>query len=205
MPGAFAAQATPKEASLARLSVGPNAPTRPEAAAFHATLAADPRSLERAFLVYELSGLGHWSEAVRQINGLAVQGGDADDAARKDAREIRQGGLQVEEIAPSWLRSGDNEIRFFPLGSPGAPDYGVGNVRIVGLPHGRVSAARLSDGKSRAAVSFGGPSQVRDVVFDLQRVSDGKLFVGAPDHSPSASRSTGSRRAGTASSSAARR
>ena len=178
------AQATPKDASLARISVGPSAPTRPEPAVFHATLGADPRSLERAFLVYELSGLGHWSEAVRQINGLAVQGGEGADAAREDSREMRQGGLQVEEIAPSWLRSGDNEIRFFPLGSPGSPDYGVGNVRIVGLPHGRVSAARLSDGTSRTAVSFGGPSQVRDVVFDLQRASDGKLFVGAPHQSP---------------------
>ncbi len=179
-PGAATFNANPVGARLSHVELGSGAPSGPgHATTFHASLTADPRSLARAFLVYELTGLGHFTEPPRQINGLAVRGG----AAPGDAGE---GGLQVEEIAPEWLRLGDNEVRFLPFLGAGAPDYGVRHVRIVGTPRAAVREARMFDafdGKRSPPqrLSFEAPSQAHDVVFELLRPADGALLLQATD------------------------
>ncbi len=188
-PGATSVLATPGEGRLARIALGTNGPSEPDRpVAFHATLRSNPRALSRAFLVYELTGLGHWTAPVRQINGLAVRGGFRSPSA--DAGIASEGGLQVEEIAPEWLRPGDNEIRFFPLPEAGAPAYSVRAVRVVGVPHASVIEARLGDAAAwpfEQRLAFGASSQPHDVVFDLLRPSAGQLLVrpvGAKNRKP---------------------
>src|SRR5262249_46293576 len=60
-------------------------------------LASDPRAYERAFLVYELEGLPHWTFVPRQINGRPTA------HVRAGFDNAGAGGLQVEEITPAWL------------------------------------------------------------------------------------------------------
>ncbi len=172
--GGVTAVATPRQAHLARVELGSGAPTNPERPAiFHARVAADPRSFARAFLVYELTGLGHFTEALRQINGRDRAGGVLAGAAG-DA----DGGLQVEEIDPAWLQQGDNEIRFLPLPMAGAPDYSVRNVRIVGSARGSVAETRLADDRrGEQKIAFDAPSQPHDAVFELIKPSDGQLLI----------------------------
>jgi RHS repeat-associated protein len=170
--GTLTAKATPDEGHVSRVELGAGAPLGPSpAAVFTAHLASDPRSLSRAFLVYELTGLGHWTEAVRQINGLEVQGGSRPAAADDRPGE---GGLQVEEIATDWLRPGDNEVRFLPPTSPGVAGYAVRHVRLVGIGHANVVETRLESG---ARLDFGLPSQPHELAFDLLRPSEGQLLV----------------------------
>lgn len=68
-----------------------------------------PEAVSQAFLTYELAGVPHWMAAVRSINGLPRQGGSGAVPSSGMA-------LQVEEINPSWLRPGLNQIVFFPAG-----------------------------------------------------------------------------------------
>jgi hypothetical protein len=183
-PGSLSTAASPQEGRIAGVELGAGAPPGAgRSATFQATLTADPRALARAFLVYELTGLGHFIEPVRQINDLSARGGTLSRAARSGAPS--EGGLQVEEIAPSWLRQGDNTIRFLPLPG-GGPDYGVRNVRIVGTAHASLREARLDgtadpQGSPEQRLSFEVPSQPHDVVFELLKPSDGRLVLRAPD------------------------
>src|SRR5688500_12287913 len=42
---------------------------------FEIVLEATPDAISRAFLVYELAGVPHWTATVRSINGLPAAGG----------------------------------------------------------------------------------------------------------------------------------
>ncbi|HEY6560417.1 MAG TPA: SpvB/TcaC N-terminal domain-containing protein [Polyangiaceae bacterium] len=107
-----------KSAEVARISGG---------VSFPVAIAPDPRAFARAFLVYELRGLGHWSSVSRSINGAA---------ARLPARsEPGAGGLQVEEISPRWLKRGANDVSFLPVDARHTPGYEISNVRVVAVPH----------------------------------------------------------------------
>src|SRR6185437_7346779 len=68
----------------------------------------------------------HWSAARRRINGLTVSGGAHAHRAA--------GGLQVEEISPSWLRAGTNEIQFLASNPNDPLGYKVKNLRLVVIP-----------------------------------------------------------------------
>jgi RHS repeat-associated protein len=180
--GGTSVTANPAEAHIARVALGPAGPASPDRpAVFRAMLAADPRSFARAFLVYELTGLGHFTEAIRQINGGEPRGGKL-LANSEEATLAEEGGLQVEEIAPEWLHAGTNELRFLPLPSAGSPDYAVRNVRIVGTGHANVVEARLSQGRGQEQrLELGGPAQPHDLVFELLKPSEGNLAI-RPDN-----------------------
>ena len=84
--------------------------TPASAHAFTVDVPRDPRSIERAFLAYELDGLPHFTSAVRRLNGASAVGGFAVARGAK-------GGLQIEEISPAALRSGANVVEFSPVSS----------------------------------------------------------------------------------------
>ncbi|HKI02567.1 MAG TPA: glycohydrolase toxin TNT-related protein [Thermoanaerobaculia bacterium] len=132
-------------------------------------LGGDPATAERAFLSYELTGLSHWSQAVRSINGHPFQGFGAQPA---------QGALQTEEIDPRWLRRGMNEILFTPANAEVLPEspsgeagrarsfgaevvpYEVRNLRLVLTgDSGRTSSARPWKGARPLELRFARPSQ----------------------------------------------
>ena len=172
-PGALVARAIPDRVTAARVSLGGTSPSN---GVVHVQLSADPRSWSRAFLVYELTGLGHFTQAVRQINGLTARGGV------QPARS--EGGLQVEEISPEWLKVGDNEVRFLPLPEAGAPDYSVQRVRILATAHGSLGEARMNGssggaGSAPQSIGFDGVSKAHDLVFEQLRPSNGHLLVRA--------------------------
>jgi RHS repeat-associated protein len=145
---ARAATAVPWTASVARVTVNGAV-----SAKFDVTLHDDPL-LGRAFLVYELDKKAHWTGVARSINGHVVRGG-----YRADAKGL--GGVQVEEINPAWLRSGDNSILFQPTLNEDGRGYSINNVRIVSVPRGTEPVAApgarmaLSDGD--LATGLGGP------------------------------------------------
>jgi RHS repeat-associated protein len=174
--GTVTEKATPEEGHVSRVELGSGAPQgRSSDAVFSAPLAVDPRSLSRAFLVYELTGLGHWTEAIRRINGLEAQGGALPPGDRPN-----DGGLQVEEIAPSWLRLGINEVRFLAPTTPGVPAYGVRHVRLVGVGHATLIETHLnagSDGALRGHLDFAQTVQPHELAFDLRKPVDGELLV----------------------------
>jgi RHS repeat-associated protein len=144
---------------------------------FRVPLAADPAVASRAFLTYELTGLSHWSSAVRSINGLTPRGWSATPAADT--------ALQTEEIDPAWLQQGSNEIRFAPARTEAMPEvmagersparaaaadtantgavtvpYEVRNLRLVlvGEP-GRTASSSSWDGTSPLELALARPSQ----------------------------------------------
>src|SRR4051794_11006369 len=86
-------------------------------------------TVPRAYLSYELAGVPHWTAAVRSINGLPVQGGFGSVPASGMA-------LQVEEINPHWLRGGNNEVLFLPVGAGEPPPIGVAKVEEGSAPAG---------------------------------------------------------------------
>ncbi|WP_438015644.1 SpvB/TcaC N-terminal domain-containing protein [Sorangium sp. So ce315] len=138
----------------------------------------DPRALARAFLVYELDGRGHWSSVNRQLNGAAPRGGFRADAPAA-------GGLQVEEIAPAWLRRGDNVVRFRP--QPEAErGFTVRALRVVGIPHAGVhearAAARSAAGeRARRAealsIDFGARVAPDALLFRLATAGEGEIEI----------------------------
>jgi len=195
-PGALVAQATPDRVTATRVALGA---AGPQDGVVHVQLSADPRSWAHAFLVYELTGLGHFTQAVRQINGLSPRGGAP---VRGNSGGV-EGGLQVEEISPDWLKLGDNEIRFLPLAEAGAPEYSVRRVRILGTGHSSLYEARMADAKRTATAStqhftLDRPSQAHDLVFELLEPSAGRIAVratganaGAPQYVDLQGRSAG--------------
>ena len=70
----------------------------------------DPRSIERAFLAYELDGLAHFTSAIRRLNGASPVGGFA--ASWRQRRAAGRG------HSPAALRSGPNVVEFLPINRP---------------------------------------------------------------------------------------
>ena len=166
-PGATKVTATPSEAAVSPTVLG-----QAGAVKFRLDLDRPVHTLERAFLIYELEGLPHWSAVPRQINGQAVQGGFA-------AGHAAHGGRQVEEISPDWLRAGQNEIAFLVANHDDPRGYKVKNVRIVGIPaagnpaafvptfaSGAATPAALLDG-NRETAALAKDVRKRGSVFDL--------------------------------------
>jgi RHS repeat-associated protein len=133
--GTFEMPATPVEQTIALSTVsGPTA-----GGTFTLKVDADPRGLERTFLVYELEGLPHFTAALRSINGQRALG-------RFGVSRGAKGGIQVEEIDPSSLQAGTNRIQFLPIDEHDPGSYRVKNLRVVGVLPG---ATRLSDASAR--------------------------------------------------------
>ncbi|MCI5115194.1 MAG: hypothetical protein D3912_10305, partial [Candidatus Electrothrix sp. AX1] len=102
---------------------------------FRFDLAYRPAQIKRAYLSYELSGLARWTSAIRSINEQTAMGGYV--------IERGQGGQQVEEIAPAWLRQGTNQIRFVPVDADSA--YTVSKVKVlIELDNGANFVRRIS-------------------------------------------------------------
>jgi RHS repeat-associated protein len=95
----------------------------PHAGTFSVSLPGEPLTFERAFLVYELQGLSHFTEAPRAINGQGVVGGTS-------ARHAG-GGVQVEEISPTGLHAGRNQVQFLPLDGRDPNGYRISRLGIV--------------------------------------------------------------------------
>ncbi|CAN97153.1 RhsA protein precursor [Sorangium cellulosum So ce56] len=142
----------------------------------------DPRALARAFLVYQLEGRGHWSSVSRQINGTAPRGGSP-------AAAPATGGLQVEEIAPAWLRRGDNVVRFRPSAEQ-EHGFTVSALRVVGIPHAGVIEARsAAEARARPAggeraprtdalsLDFGAAVAPYALLFQLTSAGAGELRI----------------------------
>ena len=107
---------------------------------FSVTNDIDPREVRRAFLVYELSGLPHFSAALRSLNGQRPLG-------RFGVSRGAKGGTQVEEIDPAALKLGANRVQFLPVDDHDPGSYRVRNLRLVAIPRG---GAKLTDGGARA-------------------------------------------------------
>jgi RHS repeat-associated protein len=120
-PSAVSVAGTPGSNEMSYPKLGPDGSTT-----FRVDLTEESIALSRAFLVYDLEGLPHWSAARRRINGLTVSGGAHAHRAA--------GGLQVEEISPSWLRAGTNEIQFLASNPNDPLGYKVRNLRMVVVP-----------------------------------------------------------------------
>ncbi len=170
--GPSPAEASPADGSrIATASPSAQSIAAGGAGLFQVRLAGDPATASRAFLSYELTGLSHWSSAVRSINGLTPQGWNATPAAET--------ALQTEEIDPAWLRPGINEIRFAPAHAGEMPEgmagersaaaltkasetipYEVRNLRLVlvGEP-GRTAAPGSWSGSAPLALQLARPSQ----------------------------------------------
>ncbi|WP_437974390.1 SpvB/TcaC N-terminal domain-containing protein [Sorangium sp. So ce295] len=142
----------------------------------------DPRALARAFLVYQLEGRGHWSSVNRQINGTAPRGGSL-------AAAPATGGLQVEEIAPAWLRRGENVVRFRPSAEQ-EHGFTVSALRVVGIPHAGVVEARpAAEARARPAggeraprtealsLDFGARVAPHALLFQLSSAGAGELRI----------------------------
>src|SRR3954464_3923425 len=96
---------------------------------FHFDLGVPIETVTRAYLSYELAGVPHWTAAVRPIHGLPLPGGFGSPPASGMA-------LQVEEINPHWLRGGNNEVMFLPVGTGDRPPIGVARVGEGSAPAG---------------------------------------------------------------------
>ncbi|HSF43824.1 MAG TPA: SpvB/TcaC N-terminal domain-containing protein [Thermoanaerobaculia bacterium] len=121
---------------------------------FRFRLEPPPGTFARAFLTYELEGLPHWSAAVRSINGLPSRGGFGVSAT--------EGGLQVEEINPRWLRRGVNEIRFLPASAGGLPPSGAESLEKRSRGAGRQSVPYTVRNLRLVLVEDGGRPVVTD-------------------------------------------
>jgi RHS repeat-associated protein len=178
--GERAAQGSP-----AAVQVGPAA-----GGAVQVRLNADPGTAARAFLSYELSGVSHWSEAVRSINGHPFQG--------FGARPVVEGALQVEEIDPRWLRRGLNEIRFAPASAEVLPEamvgepvrsralaaevlsYEVRNLRLLVLEEsGRTASGRPWRGARPLELALERPSQPYALEISVAEHAEGVLTAEA--------------------------
>jgi RHS repeat-associated protein len=93
-----------------------------DAGAFELVLEAPPEAISRAFLIYELAGVPHWTAAVRSINGFPSAGGFA--AAGSSGTK-----LQIEEINPRWLHAGLNQVRFLPAPTGVPPPSRLTNLK----------------------------------------------------------------------------
>jgi RHS repeat-associated protein len=185
---AVAMPATPESATIARLGADGHA----QPATFSVRIDRSPALLGRAFLIYELEAIAHWTGPSRSINGHVLRGGYR-AAVRGPAA------TQVEEIAPAWLHVGDNVISFRPSNTENGLGYRVKRLRIVGLPRqpdGTGGAARagagpnpLADGSTETGVGGRGSHTVRlpstpdaqpaELAFFLDRPSGGSVLLAA--------------------------
>ncbi|MGB5685792.1 MAG: hypothetical protein WBM35_08275, partial [Candidatus Electrothrix sp.] len=111
---------------------------------FRFDLAYRPEQIKRAYLSYELSGLTHWTGAIRTINEQVAMGGSVIERGKGG-----EDGLQVEEIAPAWLRQGTNFIRFTPVDVDSA--YTVSKVQVlIELDDGANFVSRISTNMAEA-------------------------------------------------------
>ena len=182
---AVRADGAPAEAEVARVATG-----GPSVGTFTVRLDRDPALLGRTFLVYELESLAHWTGASRSINGHLLRGG-----YRAGVRGL--GGTEVEEIAPGWLRRGENTVTFQPSNAEDGLGYRVRRVRIVGAPAAGEARAGdrgpLDDGDRDTALGGRGlhtarlPSapgaQPAYFTFYLQQPAEGALRVSSHDGS----------------------
>jgi hypothetical protein len=99
-------------------------PENPQSISFELPL--PPTALSRAYVVYSLTGLQHWTSVVRSINGGPAEGG---------FHPVRgaAGGMQAEEIDVRILRSGRNSIHFYPADAADAAGYRIAHVHVVGF------------------------------------------------------------------------
>jgi hypothetical protein len=160
-----------------------------EGGRFTVKLDQEPSSYERVFLVYELSGLAHFTGAMRAINGKRTVGGH-------DAMLGAAGGLQAEEISPAWLVKGANSIQFFPVDESDPVGYRVDKLRIVALPrssnnlanqdawqgvtdHNDATTWTSSHGRKQdlREWQFTRRSQPEAIEFRLFQAGDGKIQV----------------------------
>ncbi|MGE5783046.1 MAG: SpvB/TcaC N-terminal domain-containing protein, partial [Myxococcales bacterium] len=164
LPGALATAASPASGSVGGA----------ESADFQFVVQQSPRAIARAFLVYELVGASHWTGVRRSINGGDPQGGFA-------PRWGKGGGIQVEEVAPSWLRAGVNHVRFER--TPG-PTAAIRNLRLITVANGGVLASstqprelgeKLTPGTLKRAFHFDTPSQPHFLTFQLNAPGHGRL------------------------------
>ena len=138
------------------------------AGAFTLPLEVEPRAIDRAFLVYDLKGLSHFTAAPRAINGQRALG-------KFGVSRGAKGGLQVEEIAPAWLQKGTNRIQFLPLDGSDPGSYRISDLRLVFMPRveTRVTEATarawgaLRDGREGTGwrASAGKPGEKREWLF----------------------------------------
>jgi RHS repeat-associated protein len=107
----------------------------PGTGVFQLVLDASPETISRAFLIYELAGVPHWTATVRSINGLPAEGGFGVVPSSGTT-------LQIEEINPHWLHQGINQVLFFPA------------------PAGEPTASRLSNLRPQDALGTAGPDDL---------------------------------------------
>ncbi|MDU9049340.1 MAG: SpvB/TcaC N-terminal domain-containing protein [Candidatus Electrothrix sp. Rat3] len=143
--GVALAQGRQYQAEPALGVVGPEQGTYTDAAqdnTFRFDLAYRPEQIKRAYLSYELSGLTHWTGAIRTINEQVAMGGSVIERSQGS-------GVQVEEIAPAWLRQGTNSIRFVPVDVDSA--YTVSKVQVlIELDDGANFVSRVSTNMAEA-------------------------------------------------------
>uniref|UniRef100_UPI0040560D9D hypothetical protein n=1 Tax=Candidatus Electrothrix sp. TaxID=2170559 RepID=UPI0040560D9D len=143
--GVALAQGRQYQASPASGLIGPEDGSYTDAAqdnTFRFDLAYRPEQIKRVYLSYELSGLTHWTGAIRSINEQIAMGGSVIERGQG-------GGLQVEEIAPAWLRQGTNYIRFTPVDVDSA--YTVSKVQVlIELDDGANFVSRVSTNMAEA-------------------------------------------------------
>lgn len=127
--GSVVARGAPAQAHLAAPDLGAG-----RDATFSLTLDRPGETFARAFLAYSVEGADRFVALARQINGGTFRGGAGGPRLAP--------GTQIEEINPSWLRQGRNEIRIRP---PRDLPQGVTvrDVRVVAVPRG--PAARHDD------------------------------------------------------------
>ena len=143
-------------------------------AAFVLDVAADPRAFERAFLVYELEGLSHWTFVPRELNG---RHGPARRPIAEMGDDAGQGGLQVEEIAPSWLHRGANALVFLPIPER---SYTVRRARIVVVGSDDLRAARVDRAGREWDLGFRERVQPQHVAFRLSAPTTARIALRAP-------------------------
>ena len=101
-PSAVSVAATPGSNEMSYPKLGPDATKT-----FRVELTQESMALSRAFLVYNIEGLPHWSAARRQINGLTVSGGPTPTGPRvacRSRRSRRRGCGQGRTRSSFWLQ-----------------------------------------------------------------------------------------------------
>lgn len=146
---------------------------------FEVRLDVPPETVSRAFLTYELAGVPHWTAAVRSVNGLPRHGSFEAVPSSGPSSGMT---LQVEEINPSWLHPGVNQIAFFPAGDPETGDavpYTVRNLRLVLAGQGvRPPSPRLAVTHPLRGEQGAEGAQVRGFVDPaVQLAGPAELFV----------------------------
>ncbi|GGB25045.1 SpvB/TcaC N-terminal domain-containing protein [Puia dinghuensis] len=119
---------------------------------FHVYLAAPLKGNERVWLSYDLDGVQDYTAVSRSINDQLAAGGYF-------VRKRSGWEHQRERVSASWLRQGDNVIRFgLPAGA--AYGYKVKNLAIEVAAPGAAEAVVLSQGAlSRGGLSRGAMQQ----------------------------------------------